>query len=228
MEKLVYLLAQPANVPGADLRAALVDAAAPRLRDAGATKISMSLDDESVAHGEGVRIRRASPPIRAMVSFWMENADDRGGCEAILGANAEGLSGYLVAESRPLVHAPPIGERMAGTNLVTCIRKRPDLSDEQFIDLWNNEHKAVALETQATFSYVRNAVVRALTPDAHPWDGIVEEGFPIEALSDPKAWYDCNSDDELKHRLARMVASVKGFLDLADMESAPMSEYFLG
>jgi len=228
VEKLVYLLTQQEAVPGPDLRTALVDKAAPELRNAGAMQIAVSVDDEDVAAGAGDRIRRAEPPIRAMVSFWMNNADDRAGCEVALAARAETISGYLVAESRPLLHSPPTGERAPGANLVTCIRKRPSLSYEEFFDLWNNEHKTVALETQSTFSYVRNAVVRALTPDAHPWDGVVEEGFPIEALGDPKVWYDCDSDDEYKERLARMIASVKAFLDLTDMESIPMSEYYLG
>lgn len=228
MEKLVYLLTQQPAAPGSDLRTALVDKAAPALRAAGAMNIGLSVEDEDVAAGEAVRIRRADPPIRAMISFWLHNADDRGPCEAALAPHAEAISGYLVAESRPLLHAPPVGERMLGANLVTCIRKRPDLTEEEFIDRWNNEHKIVALETQSTHSYVRNAVVRPLTPGAHAWDGIVEEGFPIGALSDPKVWYDCDSDEEYKKRLGRMIESVKGFLDLADMESIPMSEYYLG
>jgi hypothetical protein len=228
MEKLVYLLAVEEAVAGPDLRAALIEKAAPALRGAGAMQIGVSLDDEAVASGAGVRIRRADPPIRALVSFWMHNADDRGPCESPLADCSTSLSGYLVAESRPMLSEAPQGQRAPGTNLVTCIRKRPDLDDDTFFDRWNNEHKQVALETQSTFAYTRNAVVRALTADAHPWDGVVEESFPIEALTDPKVWYDCDSDEEYQARLARMIGSVRGFLDLSDMESIPMSEYFLG
>ena len=91
-----------------------------------------------------------------------------------------------------------------------------------------NEHRVVALETQSTTAYVRNAVVRALTPGAPVRDGIVEETFPIEALSDPHVWYDCTSDEEYQRRLARMMDSVNAFLDMGPLVSVPMSEYFLG
>ena len=145
----------------------------------------MNVDDEDVAAGAGVRIRRAEPPIRAFVTFWLENADDRGPCETALAREAAACRATLVVESRPLVHDPPPGARTAGANLVTCIRRKPGMRDADFLERWNVEHKKVALETQSTFAYVRNAVVRPLTPDAPVWDGIVEEGFPIGALTDP-------------------------------------------
>ena len=158
----------------------------------------------------------------------MQNSDDRESCEAALDQHAARLDGYLVVESRPLVHQPPVGERAPGTNLVTTIKKRSGLGQAEFMDLWNEEHKQVALETQSTFGYVRNAIVRALTPDATPWDGIVEESFPIEALTDPLVWYNTKDEKEYQARLARMIASVTAFLDLENMESTPTSEYWLG
>lgn len=228
MEKLVYLVHQSLDAPGPDLRAALIDKAAPELRGAGAVQIGVSVNDEHVAQGEAVTIRRADPPIRALVSLWMQNADDRGACEEALAPHAAALHGYLVVESRPLVHTPPVGERAPGANLVTTIKKRGDISEAEFIERWNVEHRKVAIETQSTFGYVRNAIVRALTPGAPPWDGVVEETFPLEALTDPHVWYDCRDEDEYRRRLARMMESVSAFLDLGQMESTPMSEYWLG
>ena len=218
MEKLAYLIHQSLDVPGADLRTALIEKAAPTLRQAGAGQIGVSVHDEHVAAGEAVAIRRADPPVRALVTFWMQNADDRAPCEAALAPHAARLDGYLIVESRPLVHEPPLGERAPGANLVTAITKRADISDAEFFDLWNEEHKKVAIETQSTFGYVRNAVARALTDDAAPWDGIVEESFPIEALTNPHVWYDAKDEAQYQERL----------LDLERMESTPMSEYWLG
>lgn len=228
MEKLAYLLHYRTDVPGAELRSTLIERVAPALREAGAVNIGVSVDDDHVADGQGPAIVKSDPPVRALVCFWMENADDRGACEKLLAEGAEVLHGYLVVESRPLLHSPPIGERAPGANLVTCIKRRADISDADFIDRWHNEHKIVACEIQSTFGYVRNVVVRALTPDAPDWDGIVEESFPMEALTDPQVWYDCDSDDEYKKRVVRMVESVTAFLDLGPLESMPMSEYYLG
>lgn len=229
MEKLVYVLQQdPARTDGEALRERLVDVTADAIRKCGGGRISVNVHDEHVAQGAGVAIRRRTPPIGACVSFWMESADDRGLAEDALRAQADAVHGYLVVESRPLVHSPPKGQRAPGANLVTCITRKPGLDDDTFFDLWNNEHREVACETQSTTAYVRNAVARPLTRDAPGFDGIVEETFPIEALTDPHVWYDCDDEDEYQARLKRMVASVTAFLDLSVIESVPMSEYYLG
>ena len=76
---------------------------------------------------------------------------------------------------------------------------------------------------------MRNVVVRPLTSDAPPWEGIVEEGFPADAVTDPMKWYCAEGDPEvLKANLGRMIESCKAFLDLDRVESHPMSEYRLG
>ncbi|MDG2049094.1 MAG: hypothetical protein P8M78_02925, partial [Myxococcota bacterium] len=103
MEKLAYLLHEGLEVAGSDLRDALMTKAVPGMRKAGADQIGLSVDDEHVAEGQAVAIRRAEPPVRALVTFWMQNSDDRGPCEEILSNHASRLDGYLVVESRPLV-----------------------------------------------------------------------------------------------------------------------------
>ena len=231
MEKLVYLLYESDETPGADLREALLRKSAPVLRAAVATRIAVNVNDEDVAEGGGVWIRKSDPPIRAMVSFWLDNADDRAPCEAALRERAAGLAGYLVAESVPLVNTSQVaaaGERTPGVNMVTCINRPAGMAYEEFIDHWHGEHKVVALETQSTFAYVRNVVVRRLTPDAPPFDGIVEESFPKGALTDPHVWYAADSDASYQANLARMIESCQAFLDFEPLESNPMSEYLLG
>jgi hypothetical protein len=120
------------------------------------------------------------------------------------------------------------GERTPGVNVVACIAAAPGLSREEFLAHWLERHRTVALETQATYAYVRNVVVRALTAGAPAWDGIVEEGFPAEAVGDPMRWYRAASPEELKQRMERMLASCRAFLDLGRVESHPLSEYVFG
>jgi hypothetical protein len=99
---------------------------------------------------------------------------------------------------------------------------------DAWIHHWHGHHKRVALETQCTYAYVRNVVVRRLDDDAPPWAGIVEEGFPAEAVTDPMKWYCADGDPEvLKRNLGRMLESCRAFLDLDRVESHPMSEYRL-
>ena len=226
MEKLVYLIFQEAELPGQELRTGLIEKATPELRAAGASQIAVNVHDEDTAAGRP--IRKSDPPIRAMVSFWLQNADDRGPCEDALRAHAQRLAGYLVVESRPLVHETPVGRRTPGMNQVTCINRRSDLEYEEFIQIWHVDHKVVAVETQSTVGYVRNVVVRALTDGAPPFDGIVEETFPIEALSDPHVFYDAASKQEFKANLDRMIESCQRFLDFEPLETTHMSEYYLG
>jgi len=226
MEKLVYLLFQEADASGEALRSGLLEKAAPGLRAAGAREITVSVNDEAVA--AGTPIRRSDPPIRAMVSFWLQNADDRAPCEQALAAHAQRLAGYLVVESRPLVHEMRPGRRTPGMSQVTAIARKAGLSDEEFIRIWHEDHKAVAIETQSTVGYVRNGVVRKLTDAAPDWVGIVEEIFPLEALTDPHVFYAAKSEEEFRRNLARMIESCNRFLDLEPLECTHMSEYYLG
>lgn len=229
MEKLVYLIREPSATVGAALRDRLLEAAG-RLSDAGAAQIAVGVEDDAVAAGKSVTIGKLEPPIRGMVSWWMDNSDDRADHESILGAAAASLNGYLVVESVPMrntAHVAAAGQRTPGVNMVTCINRLTGLSDADFRTLWYEEHRRVAVETQATFGYVRNTVVRTLTDGAPAWDGIVEELFPLGALTDQKVWYAADSDEQLRSHQKRMMESVQRFLDLGSIESHPMSQYLL-
>jgi hypothetical protein len=226
MEKLCYLLFHEPELPGSALRQALLDKAVPGLRAAGAREITLHVQDEEVA--AGTPLRRSDPPIRAMVSFWMHDSDLRAACEAALRPHARRLAGYLVVESRPLVHEPPRGRRTPGANQVTCIARKPGLDPAEFLRIWHGDHRAVAIETQSTTGYVRNEIVRALTPGAPAWAAIVEETFPLGALSDPRVFSAAKDDADLSARMQRMLASCQRFLDFEPMEYTHMSEYYLG
>ena len=54
MEKLVYLIFQRPEVPGSDLRRALIEEAVPALRAAGAQWISVTLFEAAQGYGSHV------------------------------------------------------------------------------------------------------------------------------------------------------------------------------
>ena len=231
MEKLVYVLWRRPELSEARLREAVLGPVARRCAGAGARRIAASLVDEHVAPALKARITRLAPPPAGIFSFWLEGAEERGPCEEALGEVAERLAGYLVVESVPLLnttHRAPPGERTPGINMVALIERPARLSREAWIQRWHGHHERVALETQCTFAYVRNLVLRPLSEGAPSWEGIVEEGFPAEAVTDPMLWYRAEGDPEkLAANVRRMVESCRAFLDLERVESHPMSEYRL-
>lgn len=226
MEKLVYMLRT--NADGDALRDALLEKAVPSLRGEGIRSPAVLVADGAVTGG-GNRMSALDPTCAAEVSFWMENSDDRQGCEAILALHAEAIEGFLVIESVPMVsdaRQACNGERSPGFTLVTGITRLASLPYEDFLRIWQEDHKQVAVETQASFSYVRNTVVRPLTPGAPGWAAVVEESFPMEALTDPEAWYDAVGDAEkFQRNLKTMMDSCNRFLDLSVIDTHPMSEY---
>lgn len=228
MEKLVYVLFREPSLSETDFAKTLLGSVAKGLVECGVRGLTFNLADADVAYAQGVRLTRLDPPVSGLASFWLDCADDRAACEALLAGACQRLAGYLVAESVPLkspaVTAP--GERVPGTNMVALLEKPERLSFDAWIDHWHGHHEKVALETQSTHHYVRNVVVRALTEGAPPWAGIVEEGFAAEAVTDPMSWYAAGgSKEKLNENLGRMVESCKAFLDLDRVESHPMSEY---
>lgn len=227
MQKLFYLLFDDAGIDGDALRDALVAKAVPAMREAGAREITIFANDAHVAAGHP--IRQVDPPIRAMVSFWLEDAGDRGPSEAALEQHSKGLAGYLVVESRPMVHDMPVGERTPGMKQISCVTKRADISQEEYIRIWHGDHREVAIETQSTFGYVRNEIFRPLTEGApDQWDAFVEESFPMEALTDPHVFYDATDQAGYEKNLEIMMASCARFLDHGPIEVTFVSEYYQG
>ena len=232
MEKLVYVLWKPPGRSSADFAKALRGEVAPRLLERAAPPLSVLVAD---AHAEAVakaRITRLDDPIAGMIGVWLDSADERGAVEEVLRPHVAHAAGYLVVESVPLRNttrfAAP-GERTPGITMLTCIERPTRLGPAEWIEIWHGRHSPLALEIQCTYLYVRNVVVRPLTPDAPPWAGIVEEGFPAEAVVDPMRWYKAEGDPaKLRENLGRMIASVKAFLDIERVESHPMSEFLYG
>jgi hypothetical protein len=228
MQKLFYLLFDDAQSDGTKLRESICRDAVPAIRRVGGTEIVVFGADEDVAAGSPVR--NCDPPIRAMVSFWMEDATDRAPAENALEALVDTPPvGFIVLESRPLVHARTKGARTPGMKQITCITRRPDLDEAEFIRIWHDDHRRVALETQSTFGYVRNEIVRSLTPGMlRGWSAIVEESFPIEALADPHVFFAASSAEEYQANLSRMIESCRRFMRLDALDVTFVSEYYMG
>lgn len=230
MEKVVYVAWRPEGTEVAAWSEQLRGPVADALRAAGAHGIQVNVTDADV---DAATLRRApwGRTADAIVSLWVDACRDevREPLEAALLSVADEVAGWLVTESVPL--APPAtapGERTPGLSNMAFIRRPESMTPAQWVDRWHNHHTTVAIETQATFGYVQNTVVRSLTPNAFPVDGIVEELFPIEACADQHAFFGSGGDpDELARRMKVMFASVSAFLESPSTGVMPTSRYVL-
>jgi hypothetical protein len=211
----------------------LRDAGARELVDRGALGVQVNVSDTAVA-GAHLRFAEIDPQMEAVVSVWLDSARtaSRRPVDEALAAVAGTLdvAAYVVTESEPMrntAHPVPPGERTPGFANLAFLRRPPDLAFDDWIAAWHDDHTPVAIETQSTFGYVQNVVVRALTAGAPGVDGIVEELFPIEALADAHAFFDAPDDDELARRMTRMVESTARFGADRALDLVPTSRYVL-
>lgn len=233
MEKIVYLLWRDPATPVEAWSATLRGATAARLLDAGARGLQVNVSDEAVA-GSIMRIVELDPQMEAAVSVWVDSARDdaRRPLDRALAASAgvTRVEAYVVTESVPLpdtAHRVPPGERTPGFANLAFLRRPDGMPLAAWIDAWHNGHTDVAIETQSTFGYVQNVVARSLTPGAPSIDGIVEELFPIEALTSLHAFFAAADDDQLAANMARMVESTARFGADRTLDVVPTSRYVM-
>ncbi len=169
-----------------------------------------------------------APPVQAFVTVWTEQhygEQVQAALEA-LRPHADLLAAYLVTESVPVrPPASPIGERSPGLANVALLRRPAGMDEATWLSRWQRDHTAVAIATQSTFGYVQNYVVRPLTPDAPSVSAIVEESFPIEAVSSLHAFFGASDDADLADRMGRMIASTSAFGANVDIDTVPTGRY---
>ena len=158
--------------------------------------------------------------LAALVQVWLTSYDERPVVEAALGPGADG---YLVTESEPQPLRDrdwPDGTPSPGISHVTWFPKPDRLTEEEFLHGWHDVHTphSAALHP-LRWTYVRDTVVRTLTPGSPPVRAIVVERFrevhdymePSRLFGDAQA-FEQNMQD------------LPGYADLDDISSRPMSE----
>ena len=240
MEKIVYLLwGTPDPAQGDALRGQLVGDVAPALLGLGVRALTVNVHDTDAAAAPSPAPAPEGEPVHvAAVSVWVDSYDRRGPIEPTLVAAGHDVSGYLVTESLyddygTTPHAParswPDGERSPGVLTVALIHRPAGLAYDEWIQRWHGTQSPASAELQPRTRYVRNEVVRAITPDAPDVHGIVEEGWPsAEHVADPMLFFNAGGDPRrCNENIERMMANVEGCLDLARLRSTTMSEYLV-
>ena len=158
--------------------------------------------------------------VLALVARGSQRGEVIGRIDQVAGLAGERVAGAVRGHDRVAVgreQAAAFERRVSGRMLERPAR----MTKEAWLAHWHGVQSPVSEELQPRMRYVRNEVIRPLTPDAPPWEGIVDECWPsAEHLTE-------GSEERLRTNLKRMLESVRGFLELPRIRSYAMSEYIL-
>lgn len=212
---------------GADLGSRLCESSfREALAGVGATAVQVNLDDPEVASAT-LRFGPAER-ITALVSVWTAG-DPARIVEALAEAAGEPVPhAYRVSERVRLDPLPvPDGTRSDVLANVALLRRPATMSRAEYLEYWHVHHTPIAIRTQNTAGYIQNTVDEVLTPGAPDVSAIVEEHFPMAAMSDPHAFYGSRGDDaELERRVTELMASCARFGADQGLDLVPTSRYY--
>jgi hypothetical protein len=231
MEKVIYVLWRHPAAELASFCERVRTVLPGELKAAGARQVRVNVSDADVSRASGIRQSVLKPVPDGIVQIWLDQHTPaiRAPIDAAITGCAVRSAGYLVNELRPktnTLHPPARGARTFGFAQIALLRKPARLSQDEWLGIWLDSHTAVAIETQSTFEYVQNVVLRPLTPEAPAIDGIVEECFPPGAMTDYKVFFDAPGDEaKFKANLQRMLQSVGRFIEPGQIDVIPTSQY---
>jgi hypothetical protein len=237
VEKLIYLVWDRPSRPGAEVRAQVVDDIAPRLLARGVHALQIDVDDDDADVDSMVSVPGDELPVRACVSMWVDAHDTRAELESVLAEAGVRRAGYLVTESLYRDYGDndhartrdwPDGRRSPGITTLTVFDKPAGTSDDTFYGHWYGHQSPMSEWMQPRARYVRNAVVRGLTPGAPGYRAIVEESWPtVEHLTDLQTFFGAADPSELGERIRIMLDSTKLLYNPDTMRNYTLSEYIL-
>jgi hypothetical protein len=180
---------------------------------------------------------RNPPPATGLVDLWLPEGASREPYERILRAARFELAGYLVEESvyrdyggnrHAAPRSWPDGARSPGIAQLTLLERPARFDREEWIRRWHGTISPVSEAIQPRSRYVRNAVLRAVTPDAPDLGGIVVECWPsARHVTNPFLFYGAKTPFGLALNLFRILRAVTSFLDLRRIRTTMAGEYFL-
>ena len=207
----------------------------PLLLDAGATQVRLNLPDAAVAAGEGLKQSSGGALLDAFLQVWGDVGQwsDGGLLGSLLGAMLGGQcvrwAGWQVEERVVIddgARRSAVGERSEGWAQMAVLRRPPDMAYADWLEAWQGRHTAVAVETQSTFGYVQNRVTGHWPGAADDIVAIVEECFPMAALTDPLVFFAAEGEpDRFRANLARMMESCHRFIVPGTIDVMPTSQY---
>jgi len=195
------------------------------LQAAGVRRLQINVDDADV-EAAMLRITTFDNPVPAVVSVWTDADVDPEPISDLLAAISQRSAGWEVEETVRL--DPPAvenGVRTTALAQIGFLRIPADLDPADWLQIWQGQHTSVAIDTQDTFGYVQNRVLRTVHGSERV-DAVVEELFHMAAMTDVHAFYGSGGDDaELQRRMTLMIESVTRFGAHTNLDSVPTSRY---
>ena len=237
MVKLIYVLWASEGQSKNKIKDLLLSEVQQKLYDAGVQKLTMYIDDEhSMVRSPAPKLYRG-PAISAEISLWIDNAEKHQELEKILAPYSFRIAGYVVDEFIYTEYGGnrhfherdwPDSERSPVVMAVTLMERPHRLSHEEWIRRWHGTQSPVSEAMQPRARYIRNVVLQAVTPDAPPFEGIVEEAWPsARHITNPFLFYGARNIFQLARNMYRMFRSVSAFLNFTKIRTSTMSEYIL-
>jgi hypothetical protein len=209
VEKLIYGLWRRVDHDINEIREALIERVAPALLDLDVDGLRIEIEEPA-----GKVLRTGLNPDGSLlcgsVSLWLANYDDRGPHEAAIAEAGAQSFGWIVAESVAKSYGErrtwPDGERSPGMSILTFFDKGDKVSLDDYYRVWHGEHTPLTFEVHPFWLYVRNQVLRSITPSAPSVRGIVYEAVATdEEMLDLTTLFGCPGEPE---RLMDQIALV--------------------
>lgn len=180
--------------------------------------VQVNVSDDAVA--AGFRLTAFEEPADAFLTLPGDAKPDLSGL-------ARRIEGWRVETECPI--PPPTyddGLRADALAQVAVLRVPQGLEYGEWLHRWKHDHTPIGIADQGSFGYVQHRVLEAVTTDAPEIAAVVEELFPMAALTDLHAFYgSAGDDDELGRRLTRMLESVRRFGADRDIDVVPTGRY---
>jgi hypothetical protein len=234
LEKIMYVLWRDPREDRTQFHKRLRTDVAQQLIKLGARGVTINVSDAEVDPAIARVTQMKSRPLQeAVAQVWVDtsNPEFRQPIDDALQAACMKIAGYLVCESEPIHnkrHPPVTGERTVGFSQMAFFPKPRRLAYDAWMEIWHGSHTRVAIDTQDTYLYRQNVILRALTPGAPHYDAIVEEGFEKASMTDLHAFYDAIGDDaKLVRNEKAMMESCARFIDFDQIDVIATSQYVL-
>ncbi len=238
MIKLIYLLWPRSPMAPSARREVLLEDSAPRLLRTGIAGLQINIADDLATVPSPAPTPLFSEAFVAQVNVWTDDEAHALPCADILRSAGFQLAAYRVDEwiyteygEHP--HAGgsrdwPDGQRSPGILAVTLLRKPRGLARDAWLQRWFGHQSPMSEWMQPRARYVRHLIEEVLTPGAEAIDGLVEEDWPSgEHVTNPKLFYGARNWFGVLRNMAIMLHSVTRILNLLNITTVMMSEYFI-